>query len=1058
MTIPDTERPTANPQIISTQEDQPITITFTGYSPDDNSLDFIILDGTPAHGTISTITAINDNSARITYTPNTDYYGYDSISFRVTDGFKTSGTADVSISIPQHTNSVPVSSQDTANIPEDTSSYSIDVLSNDYDADVSFYGDEVFVHSVDTIIPSGGTAAISADSKSILFTPNQNFDGITTLSYVTRDNIGEQSNSAEITIHMVPSFDSPMSLPDTATVGVGSVSNTIDVLSNDSDPDTGDILSISSVDSTTTRGTAQISSDALSILFTPESGFAGQTTLSYTVQDLAGNTADSTTITIDVSPSEGKALYVVSRGSNEIIAFAPDGSFISEHVTDQLSSPWGVAVSPDGNHIYVSSYTTNKILKYDRATGEHIASFTNNAESTRSAESTSSAVAVFAQDKQDDGSMMASLQPQNELLVANNGISYNTLNQDVSSVLVYDDTTGHYIGEFTREQSLPNGLSVDEYTNSVTVTDSTSITHEFVNAAFSGLSSPRHIEFGPDGNLYISSVSNNKVVRLDVTTEQYDDFATSGYMTSPAGLAWNTGDSNLYVVSSGNGKVLKFDGTTGQYHSEFIESMSTPSESVWGSDGNLYVTSSRNNQIWVYDSSANQIRAIDTSADGLGDLQGIAFGPDGNLYASFFSISNKVQKYNPSGNLLDDSFIGNTNNGGLFDPSDLTFADEPVYNTPPVAVDDAITQQATHGMPFTINTSTLLNNDLDADDGDAITVQSVDGTSANGGTVTLTNNIITYTSVDSFTGDDTFSYTITDSTDTDSATVTVTVIEPIITPEGTFVYVIDNYSKELTKFDGDGNYLSTITGFIGPFDVDSDGMGNIYASATNWHKITKYNSNDELTLTIQGVGKLSVLEQNGYSTVYAPHGVGIDESTGDIYSVTWGGFVQKFDSTGTYITHWGEKGSNDGEFKSPNGIAIDSEGNVYVADRLNHRIQKFDGIGNHLLTFGEKGRQDGQFSWPSKISINDSNNLYVADSDNDRIQKFDVMGNHLLTITMPTDDPLDWVADIDTDDDENIYAIDQRHYRIVKFDSSGNFVDSWAYGSFDKMIGIAVVG
>ena len=248
-----------------------------------------------------------------------------------------------------------------------------------------------------------------------------------------------------------------------------------------------------------------------------------------------------------------------------------------------------------------------------------------------------------------------------------------------------------------------------------------------------------------------------------------------------------------------------------------------------------------------------------------------------------------------------------------------------IQNTAPVANNDIIAQQATQQIPLTINTNTLLNNDLDAD-GDTITVQSVDDTSANGGTVTLSNNIVTYTSADSFTGDDTFSYTITDGTDTDSAVVTIAVIEQPATPEGTFVYVIDNYSKQLTKFDGDGNYLSTITGFIGPFDVDSDYSGNIYASATNWHKITKYNSNDELTLTIQGVGKLSALEQNGYSTVYAPHGVGIDESTGDIYSVTWAGFVQKFDSEGNYITHWGEKGSNDGQFKSPNGIAIDSEG------------------------------------------------------------------------------------------------------------------------------------
>jgi sugar lactone lactonase YvrE len=760
VTIPDTERPTANQQTVSTQEDQSITITLTGYSPDGNSLDFIVLDGTPAYGGISTVTTINDNSARLVYTPSDDYYGDDTISFRVTDGFKTSGDVDVSIDVIQHVNSAPITSQDTVNIPEDATSYSIDVLSNDYDTDVSFYGDEIFVHSIDTSDTTGGTAVISEDSKSISFTPNQDFDSTTTLSYIARDSVGEQSNPAEITIHMVPSFDSPTSVPDTTTVGVDSVSNTISVLLNDSDPDSGDVLSVASIDSTATRGTAQISSDELSILFTPELNFAGTTTLSYTTKDLAGNTADSATITVEVSPSEGKALYVASGGSGEIIAYNPDGSLLSEHITDGLSSPWGVAISPDGNHIYVSSYTTNKILQYDGATGVLIDSFTNNAESARSN------VSVFAQSKQ-GYTMTASLQPQNELLIANNDISYNTLNQDVSSVLVYDDTTGDYIGEFTREQSLPDGLLVDEYTNSVIITDGTGITHEFVNAAFSGLSSPRSITFGPDGNLYISSANNGEIVKFDVTTNQYDDFATSG-LSGNIGLSWGPHDGNLYVSSSGDNKIQKFD-DAGNYQSQFIGTgITSPQGLVWGPDGNLYVVSSRNNNISVYDSTANLLRTIGSSSDGLDIPHGITFGPDGNLYVSSFSFSNKILQYDTSGNLLDGAFVGSSNNGGLFDPFDLTFADEPVYNTSPVANNDIIIQHATQGISFNIDANMLLNNDSDAD-GDTLIIQSVDETSANGGTVSLSGNTIMYTSSDSFTGDDTFSYTVTDGTDYSSA-------------------------------------------------------------------------------------------------------------------------------------------------------------------------------------------------------------------------------------------------------------------------------------------------
>ena len=1065
VSIPDAQRPTANSQEISVIENFNVPVILTSFDPEGKPLTFSIISN-PTLGTLSEITSINDDTVSVIYTPLIQgFTDTDNFQFRVTNGFSTSNAANVDITINSHQNTVPTASPDISYIPEDISSYSIDVLSNDYDADVEFYEDELFVHSINTDMISGGIASISEDSKSISFTPDQNFDGITTLSYITRDSVGEQSNSVNIAINMVPSFDSPTSNPDTTTVGVDSDGNTISVLSNDSDPDTGDVLSVLSIDSTATRGIAQISSDELSILFTPESGFAGTTTLSYVTEDLAGNTDDST-ITINVSPSEGKAMYVASGGSGEIIAYNPDGSLLSEHITDELSSPWGVAIPPNGNYIYVSSYTTNKILQYDRATGNHVASFTNNAVSA------GTSIAVFAYDITQNKNLLASLQPQNEILLANSNIPSHILNSDITSVLVYDDITGDYIGEFNKIESLPEGFYVDEYTNSVTITDLDGITHEFVNASFLGLSSPRSMTFGPDGNLYISSSGHQNVIKFDVTTNQFEDFTTGvnsqsggsaqAGLSGPIGIAFGP-DGNLYVASAGNNKIASFNGVTGEtINEEFVPSNSNeldrPQGITWGPDGNLYVVSLRDNNISVYDSTANLLRIIGEFSDGLDIPHGVTFGPDGNLYVSSFSFSNKILQYDTSGNLINGAFVGSSNNGGLFDPFDLTFADEPVYNVSPVANDDIITQQATQGISFTINTDTLLNNDSDVDDGDTITVQSVDDTSENGGIITYSDNIITYTSTDSFTGDDTFSYTITDGTATDSAVVTVTVIEQPTTPDGVFVYVIDNYSKEMTKFDGMGNYVSTITGFIGPFDVDSDESGNIYASATNWHRIEKYDSNDDLTLTIQGVGKLSVLEQNGFTTIYAPHGTAVDNTTGDIYSVTWAGFVQKWDSEGNYITHWGEKGSNDGQFSSPNGIATDSDGMVYVADRLNHRIQKFDGMGNHLLTFGEQGRNNGQFDWPSKVSVDSTNNVYVADSYNSRIQKFDTSGNHLLTIKMPADDPLHWVADIDTDSEGNIYAIDQRHYRIIKWDSAGTFVDSWAYGSFDKMVGIAVIG
>ena len=40
--------------------------------------------------------------------------------------------------------------------------------------------------------------------------------------------------------------------------------------------------------------------------------------------------------------------------------------------------------------------------------------------------------------------------------------------------------------------------------------------------------------------------------------------------------------------------------------------------------------------------------------------------------------------------------------------------------------------------------------------------------------------------------------------------------------------------------------------------------------------------------------------------------------------------IQKFSSSGAYLTQWGSQGSGAGQFSYPYGIAVDGSGNVYV--------------------------------------------------------------------------------------------------------------------------------
>ena len=114
------------------------------------------------------------------------------------------------------------------------------------------------------------------------------------------------------------------------------------------------------------------------------------------------------------------------------------------------------------------------------------------------------------------------------------------------------------------------------------------------------------------------------------------------------------------------------------------------------------------------------------------------------------------------------------------------------------------------------------------------------------------------------------------------------------------------------------------------------------------------------------------------------------DSAGNVYVAdTDNHRIQKFDSSGTFITKWGSQGSGDGQFSNPQGIATDSAGNVYVADTDNHRIQKFDSSGTFITKWGTSGSGDGRFSYPQGLTIDSAGNVYVADTYNYRIQKFD---------------------------------------------------------------------
>lgn len=272
------------------------------------------------------------------------------------------------------------------------------------------------------------------------------------------------------------------------------------------------------------------------------------------------------------------------------------------------------------------------------------------------------------------------------------------------------------------------------------------------------------------------------------------------------------------------------------------------------------------------------------------------------------------------------------------------------------------------------------------------------------------------------------------------------------------VFAADEYQFSLkfgTTGSGDGQFSL-------PIGVAVDSSGNVYVADFGNYRIQKFDSSGAFVSQIGGSG-------TGDGQFSVPYDIAVD-SSGNIYVVDEDlNRVQKFDSSGAFVTKWGSTGTGDGQFTNPTGICLDSSGNVYVAERTNNRIQKFDSNGTFISKFGTSGTGDGQFNASFDVAVDTGGNIYVTDSSNHRIQKFNPAGVFVAKWGKNSGDGTSGDADgqfngpsgISIDASNNIYVADYYNHRIQKLSSSGTFISKFGSfgsgdGQFARPIGIAV--
>lgn len=256
--------------------------------------------------------------------------------------------------------------------------------------------------------------------------------------------------------------------------------------------------------------------------------------------------------------------------------------------------------------LYVCSFSTNAIYRYDDSTGAPLGVFITNGA----------------------GGLDA---PHGLAFGADNHLLVASANND--RILKFHGQTGAFLGTF-------------------------------VASGAGGLDYPAGIRFGTDGNLYVASQLSNQILKFNGTTGAFlGVFVTSGSggLNGPSELVFGP-DGNLYVSSRFNSAVYCYDGSTGA----FLRTVASPGAGglsqafglSFGVDWNLYVSSANNSSAIRLDplGVAPASTFVTSGSGGLNFPVANSFGPDAHLYICSFG-SGRVLRYNSTSGAAMGDFI-----------------------------------------------------------------------------------------------------------------------------------------------------------------------------------------------------------------------------------------------------------------------------------------------------------------------------------------------------------------------------------------------------------------
>lgn len=266
-----------------------------------------------------------------------------------------------------------------------------------------------------------------------------------------------------------------------------------------------------------------------------------------------------------------------------------------------------------------------------------------------------------------------------------------------TAVLSFNESDGRYQTEFSADTEGFYGITVgpDGFVYATGNTLGYGEVFRFTapgafasNFASRNLTVPAGLKFGPDGNLYVTSIvfpdsaMGGQVLRYHGANGNFMDVfipPASGGLAHPVDLLF--GENGFVYVADLRLGVLRYRTSNGAFVDAFIPAgrggLNSLTAMAWGPDGHFYLCNRDSNTILRYHKDTGVYLGVfvGSGSGGLSHPTGLAFGRDGNLYVSSRNTGS-VLRYDGTTGAFIDVFVP-PGAGGLLAPTTLVF-------TPPV--------------------------------------------------------------------------------------------------------------------------------------------------------------------------------------------------------------------------------------------------------------------------------------------------------------------------------------------------------------------------------------